>query len=553
MLVVAPDGSGARTLADVAASGIAWSPVGARLLYVPLSGGLKIVTAGGEPVRDWDGYVEGAAWSPDGSRIAFVGRAGVRDTHGLHVLDMNTGSVARLTGTIAGGTPSWSPDGRRIAFVGHRYDSKRSSRHGIALFTDVFTIAADGSQERRLTGMREVIAPYFPTANPPPMRTSWEGGSIGPTWWPDGSRLFFSRAEPDAWSLYMMNADGTCETEFRVPGFPTVTGPLWRPGRLPALPPLSCAELGLVSEPRAEAVGLRPERYGLEAINDGTKTATGVRLHVALPAGAVLADGSGRCGGTPPVCRLPQLAPGERRTVTVAVRHRRPRRQEITFRISADEQDGSAENNTARVSVVVHPCERLGTSSDDRIDGTPSRDSICGRAGSDVIRVAGGNDFVHAGTGNDHVYGGAGTDTLLGREGRDTIDGGPGRDWIAAGLGDDRVLARDGQKDVIRCEGGTDVVVADPRDIVDATCERVHRRRLAAAEDAEAVVARDQVRGLSADKEWRTVIADWYQDGDFDQGHRCRAVREARRHLPSRSPETQQLQGEFRALEAGAC
>ena len=55
------------------------------------------------------------------------------------------------------------------------------------------------------------------------------------------------------------------------------------------------------------------------------------------------------------------------------------------------------------------------------------------------------------------------------------------------------------------------------------------------------------------DKEWRTVVTDWYDDGDFEQTHRCRAVREARRHLPSRSPDTQALHEDFQALEAGAC
>ena len=55
------------------------------------------------------------------------------------------------------------------------------------------------------------------------------------------------------------------------------------------------------------------------------------------------------------------------------------------------------------------------------------------------------------------------------------------------------------------------------------------------------------------DNEWRTVIADWYDDGDFDQSHRCPAVREAGRHLPSRSPDLQTLHADLRALEAGAC
>lgn len=55
------------------------------------------------------------------------------------------------------------------------------------------------------------------------------------------------------------------------------------------------------------------------------------------------------------------------------------------------------------------------------------------------------------------------------------------------------------------------------------------------------------------DEEWKSVIVDWYDDGEFDLSHRCRAVRAARRHLPSRSLELQSLHEDFRALEAGAC
>jgi hypothetical protein len=74
---------------------------------------------------------------------------------------------------------------------------------------------------------------------------------------------------------------------------------------------------------------------------------------------------------------------------------------------------------------------------------------------------------------------------------------------------------------------------------------------------ADAGCRSDQNPGLEprpvTDKEWRTVIADWYEDGDFDQSHRCDAVLAAHRHLPSRSPETQTLHDDIRALEETTC
>ena len=54
-------------------------------------------------------------------------------------------------------------------------------------------------------------------------------------------------------------------------------------------------------------------------------------------------------------------------------------------------------------------------------------------------------------------------------------------------------------------------------------------------------------------KEWRAVIADWYDDGDFDESHRCRAVRQASRHVPLRSPDMQTLNADLRAFEARVC
>jgi hypothetical protein len=35
---------------------------------------------------------------------------------------------------------------------------------------------------------------------------------------------------------------------------------------------------------------------------------------------------------------------------------------------------------------------------------------------------------------------------------------------------------------------------------------------------------------------WREVLADWYDDGKFEERHSCAAVREAMRHLPVDGP-----------------
>jgi hypothetical protein len=42
--------------------------------------------------------------------------------------------------------------------------------------------------------------------------------------------------------------------------------------------------------------------------------------------------------------------------------------------------------------------------------------------------------------------------------------------------------------------------------------------------------------GEVAGREWKAVIDDWYDNGEFDEAHRCAAVREAIAHVPAQGP-----------------
>jgi Tol biopolymer transport system component len=112
------------------------------------------------------------AWSPDGTRIVWASIRPGSPARELWVMNADGTDQRQLTnlGTNPG-FPTWSPDGSRIAFHAARGDGN----------FDIYTIAADGGDLRRLT-----------TTN----------SHLRPRWSPDGSRLAFS------WRQTVVN--GTC-------------------------------------------------------------------------------------------------------------------------------------------------------------------------------------------------------------------------------------------------------------------------------------------------------------------------------------------------------
>ncbi|MEE1802123.1 amidohydrolase family protein [Streptomyces sp. JV176] len=134
------------------------SPDGTLILFCAYQGGgyhLWTMRPDGTDVRQrtegpWDD--RGPVWSPDGTRIAFASeRAGDPVTGGpyrIHVLDLRTGDITRVTG-LAGQEgphqdgawedfdPTWAPDGERILFVRARAVTTAT---GLAL--DARTVAA---------------------------------------------------------------------------------------------------------------------------------------------------------------------------------------------------------------------------------------------------------------------------------------------------------------------------------------------------------------------------------------------------------------------------
>jgi hypothetical protein len=105
-----------------------------------------------------------------------------------------------------------------------------------------------------------------------------------------------------------------------------------------------------------------------------------------------------------------------------------------------------------------------GESGDDVLRCFP-RDTVCSLDGGS------GDDRLTGGTSVDRLFGGRGDDFIHGGDDRDTLRGGPGADVLVSR--EERSAARDR----VECGAGRrDRAVADRRDHVKRSCERVARR-----------------------------------------------------------------------------
>jgi TolB protein len=96
--------------------------------------------------------------------------------------------------------PSFSPDGKQVAYV-----------HWAGNFSDIFLMAADGTDPRRLTRGQSASL----------MDNSW---AMRPTWSPDGSRLAFISDQASTHNqLWVMSKDGDARRQLTS----ELTGVLW--------------------------------------------------------------------------------------------------------------------------------------------------------------------------------------------------------------------------------------------------------------------------------------------------------------------------------------
>jgi Tol biopolymer transport system component len=195
------DGSGLRTLTTFGdPQEVVWSPDAKSVLFVTgLSpGAIYLMPAnGGTRIRlthtSLDCADEQPAWSPGATKIAYIHDCPSQGDTGvtwLFVMNADGTNQQRLTdGTANPSRPSWSPDGSRLA-LGIQTPGSGA---------DVFVISAGGSDLTQLTN---------------------DGSSGAPLWSPDGSSIAFDTRRDGNEEIYVMNADGSVQTNITTnPGF----------------------------------------------------------------------------------------------------------------------------------------------------------------------------------------------------------------------------------------------------------------------------------------------------------------------------------------------
>ena len=136
-------------------------------------------------------------FSPDARQIAFVSdRSGNPQ---IHVLDIPTKKITRLTSLNWCDAPAWSPTGEWVAFAGRAHNKDKM---------DIFLVDITVGQLRQLT--------------------HGEGSNEDPAWSPDGRFLAFSSTRGKRSQIWVMDADGSAPRLMAdVPGA-SVT-PHWSP------------------------------------------------------------------------------------------------------------------------------------------------------------------------------------------------------------------------------------------------------------------------------------------------------------------------------------
>ncbi len=185
-----------------------WSPDGSRIVFEGAAG-ISVMNERGSGLVSLGVSGGNPQWSPDGKKILLTQGRTFSTDGPIQVMNVDGSDVTTLT---TGRGADWSPDGARIVF----------ERTGPWVFdicgANIYVMAADGSQVRKVTNSRGIFDYYGRLA-----------------WSPDGRRIAYRRHRFGNDGLYAMNPDDS--------GNELITSmggsgrPLWSPdGSAPSSP-----------------------------------------------------------------------------------------------------------------------------------------------------------------------------------------------------------------------------------------------------------------------------------------------------------------------------
>jgi Tol biopolymer transport system component len=520
---------------------MSWSPDGTRLaftfgtelyLYDSASGSQRLLPTGVDV-----GGESRPAWSPDGRELAFAsvvsddgavaearpagGYSSVATTSrsDLYAINVDTGSVRRLTSGSQTTDPAWAPgpqivysglfQGKWELFIldgGHRRltDGAAGSNRRASWSPDGTEIAFfrdAGGLQPRLNAIRPDGSGLRQLSHLPIVDVDL---GIQPAWSPDGSRIAVSTSlngRLDAITgnrpgrdIYVVAADGSGEQRLTQSGERGVAdrGPTWSPdGNQLAFESydreresesaLYAANADGRCETRVSAVGgWRPEWQPIPGSTIPPRTCSDLSLVATRTAtqGAVgrfrvrlINDGTKplsalRVRSTAPAATV--LSAGSRQAACSVTRGR--------FECRAS---GLGVGATIEIDVLVEArvLVRVGRyRSGPRIEFVAStRTGEISRGNNRLVSDVATGACTTTTAGSGTIRGTDSNNDICGRKGSDRIFGLAGNDRILAGAGNDVIIPGPG-RDAVFCGDGADRVIADSPDRIAPDCERVSRR-----------------------------------------------------------------------------